>query len=57
MADAIIGGLVLSTAPSLFVVPAFYLLADRAKQRSQEGEAGACGSGGMTATWTDCCLS
>jgi multidrug efflux pump len=33
MADAIIGGLVLSTALSLFVVPAFYVLTDRAKQR------------------------
>jgi hydrophobe/amphiphile efflux-1 (HAE1) family protein len=31
MADAIIGGLVLSTVLSLFVVPAFYVLADRAK--------------------------
>jgi hydrophobe/amphiphile efflux-1 (HAE1) family protein len=33
MADAIIGGLILSTALSLFVVPAFYVLTDRAKQR------------------------
>jgi len=32
MADAIIGGLILSTALSLFVVPAFYVLTDRAKQ-------------------------
>jgi multidrug efflux pump subunit AcrB len=31
MADAIIGGLILSTALSLFVVPAFYVLTDRAK--------------------------
>jgi multidrug efflux pump subunit AcrB len=31
MADAIIGGLILSTVLSLFVVPAFYVLADRAK--------------------------
>jgi len=29
MADAIIGGLILSTVLSLFVVPAFYVLADR----------------------------
>jgi multidrug efflux pump subunit AcrB len=33
MADAIIGGLILSTALSLFVVPAFYVLTDRAKRR------------------------
>jgi multidrug efflux pump subunit AcrB len=33
MADAIIGGLVLSTVLSLFVVPAFYVLADRLKQK------------------------
>jgi multidrug efflux pump len=33
MADAVIGGLILSTALSLFVVPAFYLLADRFKER------------------------
>ncbi len=33
MADAVIGGLILSTALSLFVVPAFYVLTDRAKQR------------------------
>jgi multidrug efflux pump subunit AcrB len=32
MADAIIGGLILSTVLSLFVVPAFYVLADRAKR-------------------------
>ena len=31
MADAIIGGLVLSTVLSLYVVPAFYVLADRVK--------------------------
>ena len=29
MADAIIGGLILSTVLSLFVVPAFYVLSDR----------------------------
>lgn len=33
MAVAVIGGLVVSTALSLLVVPAFYLLADRAKSR------------------------
>ena len=33
MADAVIGGLIVSTALSLFVVPAFYLLADRLKAR------------------------
>jgi multidrug efflux pump len=33
MADAVIGGLVLSTALSLLVVPAFYLVADRARAR------------------------
>ncbi|MCC6337376.1 MAG: efflux RND transporter permease subunit [Myxococcales bacterium] len=32
MAIAVIGGLIVSTALSLLVVPAFYLLADRAKQ-------------------------
>jgi hydrophobe/amphiphile efflux-1 (HAE1) family protein len=31
MADAIIGGLILSTVLSLFVVPAFYVLSDRLK--------------------------
>ena len=29
MADAVIGGLILSTALSLLVVPAFYVVADR----------------------------
>ncbi len=33
MADAVIGGLILSTALSLFVVPAFYVVADRMKSR------------------------
>jgi hydrophobe/amphiphile efflux-1 (HAE1) family protein len=33
MAIAVIGGLIVSTALSLLVVPAFYLLADRAKSR------------------------
>ena len=33
MAIAVIGGLVVSTALSLLVVPSFYLLADRAKRR------------------------
>ncbi len=33
MADAVLGGLVLSTALSLLVVPAFYVVADAMKQR------------------------
>jgi multidrug efflux pump subunit AcrB len=33
MADAVIGGLILSTALSLFVVPAFYVVADKVKAR------------------------
>jgi multidrug efflux pump subunit AcrB len=33
MADAVIGGLVLSTALSLLVVPAFYVVADRLRSR------------------------
>ena len=33
MAISVIGGLLVSTALSLLVVPAFYLLADRAKGR------------------------
>ncbi len=33
MADAIIGGLVLSTVLSLFVVPAFYVLSDRLQRK------------------------
>ena len=33
MAVAIIGGLVISTALSLLVVPAFYVVADRAKTK------------------------
>ena len=35
MADAIIGGLILSTALSLFVVPAFYVLTDRIRGSKQ----------------------
>jgi multidrug efflux pump subunit AcrB len=31
MADAVIGGLILSTMLSLFVVPAFYIVADDVK--------------------------
>jgi multidrug efflux pump subunit AcrB len=31
MADAIIGGLILSTVLSLYVVPSFYVLSDRIK--------------------------
>ncbi len=33
MADAVIGGLILSTVLSLFVVPSFYVVADRMKSR------------------------
>jgi multidrug efflux pump subunit AcrB len=33
MADAVLGGLILSTALSLLVVPAFYVVADGLKQR------------------------
>ncbi|HLK36562.1 MAG TPA: efflux RND transporter permease subunit, partial [Polyangiaceae bacterium] len=44
MADAVIGGLILSTALSLLVVPAFYLVADRLRTRKAapalEGAAG-----------------
>jgi hydrophobe/amphiphile efflux-1 (HAE1) family protein len=36
MADAVIGGLVLSTALSLLVVPAFYVVADRLKGTKKE---------------------
>jgi len=36
MADAVIGGLVLSTALSLLVVPAFYVVADRLKGKKKE---------------------
>jgi len=38
MADAIIGGLILSTLLSLFVVPAFYVVTDRLKQRFSGGK-------------------
>ena len=38
LADAIIGGLILSTALSLYVVPAFYVLTDRAKRRFSKAE-------------------
>jgi Cu/Ag efflux pump CusA len=33
MADAVIGGLLLSTALSLLVVPAFYVVADRLRSK------------------------
>jgi hydrophobe/amphiphile efflux-1 (HAE1) family protein len=36
MADAVIGGLILSTALSLLVVPAFYVVADRLRSRKKE---------------------
>jgi multidrug efflux pump subunit AcrB len=39
MADAVIGGLVLSTALSLLVVPAFYVVADRLTGRRRVGAA------------------
>jgi multidrug efflux pump len=39
MADAVIGGLILSTALSLLVVPAFYVVADRLRsKKAQPGE-------------------
>jgi hypothetical protein len=34
MGDAVIGGLVLSTALSLIVVPAFYVVVDRRRAKS-----------------------
>jgi multidrug efflux pump subunit AcrB len=40
MADAVLGGLVLSTGLSLLVVPAFYVVADRLKQRVSGAAAG-----------------
>ena len=41
MADAVIGGLMLSTALSLLVVPAFYIVADRlkGKKKAEAGDA------------------
>ena len=39
MADAVLGGLILSTALSLLVVPAFYVVADRMKQRLASSKA------------------
>jgi multidrug efflux pump subunit AcrB len=38
MADAVIGGLVLSTALSLFVVPAFYVVADHLRSTKAQAE-------------------
>jgi multidrug efflux pump subunit AcrB len=38
MADAVIGGLILSTALSLLVVPAFYVVADRLRSKKKEPE-------------------
>ena len=35
MADAVIGGLILSTALSLLVVPAFYVVADRLRGKDK----------------------
>jgi multidrug efflux pump subunit AcrB len=40
MADAVIGGLILSTALSLLVVPAFYVVADRLRTGKRAGETG-----------------
>ncbi len=51
MAVAVIGGLLVSTALSLLVVPAFYVVADRAvtrlrrKRRPHETESEAAGAG------------
>jgi multidrug efflux pump subunit AcrB len=39
MADAVIGGLVLSTALSLLVVPAFYVVSDRLRRRAARPDA------------------
>jgi len=44
MADAVIGGLILSTALSLFVVPSFYVVADRMKSRLARRSAPAAAS-------------
>ena len=40
MADAVIGGLILSTALSLLVVPAFYVVADGLKRKKKDDGAG-----------------
>jgi multidrug efflux pump subunit AcrB len=46
MADAIIGGLILSTILSLFVVPAFYVIADRIRGKIfKGGNGGGAGNG------------
>jgi multidrug efflux pump len=47
MADAVIGGLVLSTALSLLVVPAFYVVADRLRRPAKTDAAGAGVHGGL----------
>ena len=39
MADAVIGGLILSTVLSLLVVPAFYVVADRLRGGSARKDA------------------
>jgi multidrug efflux pump subunit AcrB len=44
MADAVIGGLVLSTALSLLVVPAFYVVADGLTRRTRAGAPAPLGS-------------
>jgi hypothetical protein len=38
MAVAVIGGLILSTALSLLVVPAFYMVADRLRSKKKDDE-------------------
>jgi multidrug efflux pump subunit AcrB len=50
MADAVIGGLVLSTALSLLVVPAFYVVADRMRRPAKDAatrDAGGAGAHGV----------
>jgi Cu/Ag efflux pump CusA len=39
MADAVLGGLILSSALSLLLVPAFYVTVDRLKQRAKRSSA------------------
>jgi multidrug efflux pump subunit AcrB len=44
MGDAVIGGLILSTALSLLVVPAFYVVTDRKKRSEPAPVGGAAGA-------------
>jgi hydrophobe/amphiphile efflux-1 (HAE1) family protein len=46
MADAVIGGLILSTALSLLVVPAFYVVADRLRSKKAQPEAAPAAAAG-----------